>query len=77
MISAPFHTALVYAFTFAIIACVVAAIASLMRGGKYVHSSSGDVVPVVAVDPISDETSIMSDAVESHPFGSHPSGAKA
>jgi MFS family permease len=77
VISAPFHTALIYAFTFAIIACVVAAIASLLRGGKYVHSSTEDVVPVVAVDPISDETSIMSDALESHPLHGRPSGANA
>jgi hypothetical protein len=35
LISGPFHTALVYAFTFAIVACLVAAVASLMRGGKY------------------------------------------
>ena len=35
LISAPFHTALVYAFVFAIIACLVAAVASLLRGGKY------------------------------------------
>ena len=35
LISGPFHTALVYAFTFAIVACLVAAVASLLRGGKY------------------------------------------
>jgi MFS family permease len=46
LISSPFHTALVYAFVFAIVACVVASLASLMRGGKYVH------VETVAVDPI-------------------------
>jgi MFS family permease len=46
LISGPFHTALVYAFIFAIVACVVAAGASLMRGGKYVHADS------VAVDPL-------------------------
>jgi MFS family permease len=45
LISTPFHTALVYAFVFAIVACVVAAAASLMRGGKYVH------VDAVAIDP--------------------------
>jgi MFS family permease len=37
LISSPFHTALVYAFVFAIAACVVASLASLLRGGKYVH----------------------------------------
>ncbi|HEY3550063.1 MAG TPA: MFS transporter [Gaiellaceae bacterium] len=46
LISGPFHTALVYAFVFAIVACVVAAVASLMRGGKYVH------VETLAVDPL-------------------------
>jgi MFS family permease len=45
LISSPFHSALVYAFVFAIVACVVAAVASLMRGGKYVH------VDAVAIDP--------------------------
>jgi MFS family permease len=37
LITGPFHTALVYAFVFAILACVVAAVASLLRGGKYHH----------------------------------------
>jgi MFS family permease len=37
LISGPFHTALVYAFVFAIIACVIAAVASMLRGGKYHH----------------------------------------
>jgi MFS family permease len=45
LISGPFHTALVYAFIFAIVACVVASVASLLRGGKYVH------VDAVAIDP--------------------------
>jgi MFS family permease len=35
LISGPFHTALVYAFVFAIACCIVAAVASLLRGGKY------------------------------------------
>jgi MFS family permease len=37
LIAGPFHTALVYAFVFAIAACLVAAVASLLRGGKYHH----------------------------------------
>jgi MFS family permease len=37
LIAGPFHTALVYAFAFAIVACLVAAVASLFRGGKYHH----------------------------------------
>jgi len=48
LITGPFHTALVYAFVFAIAACVVAAFASLMRGGKYHHEEIevGDFVAV-------------------------------
>jgi MFS family permease len=46
LISGPFHSALVYAFVFAAVACLVAAFASLMRGGKYHHVES------VAVDPL-------------------------
>jgi MFS family permease len=42
LISAPFHTALVYAFVFAIAACLVAVIASLLRGGKYHHEADED-----------------------------------
>jgi MFS family permease len=45
LISGPFHTALVYAFVFAIVACVIAAVASLLRGGKfhYVEATSPSV----------------------------------
>jgi MFS family permease len=43
LISPPFHTALVYAFVFAIVACVVAAVASLLRGGKYHHEEPGTI----------------------------------
>jgi MFS superfamily sulfate permease-like transporter len=49
LISSPFHTALVYAFVFAIAACVVAAVASLLRGGRYVHADA------VAIDPLAVE----------------------
>jgi MFS family permease len=38
LITPPFHTALVYAFVFAIVACAIAAVASLLRGGKYHHT---------------------------------------
>jgi MFS family permease len=47
LISSPFHTALVYAFVFAAAACVVAAVASLLRGGKYHWSEPGE-----AADPV-------------------------
>jgi MFS family permease len=45
LISGPFHSALVYAFVFAIIACLVAAVASLLRGGKYHHVEEDTTVP--------------------------------
>jgi MFS family permease len=47
LISSPFHTALEYAFVFATVACAVAAVASLLRGGKY-HWSE----PERATDPL-------------------------
>jgi MFS family permease len=44
LISAPFSHGLSLAFDFAIAACLIAAVASLLRGGKYVHGI--DPVPV-------------------------------
>jgi MFS family permease len=38
LISAPFSTGLHEAFLFAIVACLIAAAASLLRGGKYAHA---------------------------------------
>jgi hypothetical protein len=49
LITGPFHTALVYAFVFAIVACVIAAVASLLRGGKY-HHQEIEVSDLVAVE---------------------------
>ena len=45
LISAPFHQGLDIAFDFAIAACLVAALASLLRGRRYVHDEHGAVVP--------------------------------
>ncbi|HEY1688468.1 MAG TPA: MFS transporter [Solirubrobacteraceae bacterium] len=39
LISGPFQSGLHEAFTFAIAACIIAALASLMRGGRYHHES--------------------------------------
>ena len=41
LISAPFPHGLDIAFDFAIAACLVAALASLLRGGRYVHEEHG------------------------------------
>src|SRR5262249_25571705 len=49
LITGPFHTALVFAFVFAIVACIVAAFASLLRGGKY-HHQEIEVSELVAVE---------------------------
>ncbi len=49
LISSPFHTALVYAFVFAIVACVIAAVASLLRGGKYHYAEESASAPVEVV----------------------------
>jgi MFS family permease len=61
LISGPFHTALVYAFVFAIVACVVAAVASLLRGGKYHYveatSPTGAPTGMEPVEPDVPETS--------------------
>src|SRR5258706_3663429 len=60
LISGPFHTALVYAFVFAIAACLVAAVASLLRGGKYHHAEAtspiGAPTGLESVEPSEPET---------------------
>jgi len=55
LISSPFHSALVYAFVFAIAACLVAAVASALRGGKYHHvESTAPAGAVEALEPVED-----------------------
>ena len=44
LISGPFSDALGVAFTFAVIACAVAAVASALRGGKYHYRDAGNTV---------------------------------
>ena len=43
LISGPFRSGLHAAFAFAIVACLVAAVASLMRGGKYHHEETSPI----------------------------------
>src|SRR5262245_3511953 len=55
LITGPFHTALAYAFVFAAVACLIAAAASLLRGGKYHYEAA--TLPVGAptgVEPVED-----------------------
>jgi hypothetical protein len=53
LISGPFMDGLKAAFDFAIAACVLAAIASLLRGGRYIHDEmqAGEVTTVAASGP--------------------------
>jgi MFS family permease len=51
LISGPFRDGLHAAFAFAIVACLVAAAASLMRGGRSIHDDEADLEPASA--PIS------------------------
>ncbi len=61
LISAPFEHGLAIAFGFAIAACLVAAVASLLRGGKYVH----EVAPEVSAAEATAE--VEAGSVESRP----------
>ena len=51
LIAGPFRAGLHSAFAFAIVACLIAAVASLMRGGRYAHDDAtphprpGDLIP--------------------------------
>jgi MFS family permease len=56
LISGPFHTALVYAFVFAIVACLVAAVASFLRGGQY-HHVEGASPALIGLEPVEPESS--------------------
>jgi MFS family permease len=52
LISAPFEHGLAIAFDFAIAACLIAALASLLRGGRYVHELHGpQAARAAAVEP--------------------------
>ncbi len=66
LISSPFHTALVYAFVFAIIACLVAAVASLLRGGKY-HATVAEDATVPPAGPAGTEPVEPSSAANAAP----------
>jgi MFS family permease len=58
LISGPFHTALVYAFVFAIAACLIAAVASFLRGGKY-HYVESTSPALIGLEPVEPETSAV------------------
>jgi MFS family permease len=58
LISAPFHHGLDIAFDFAIAACLIAAVASLLRGRRYVHELHG-----TAAEPATESESAASQPV--------------
>jgi hypothetical protein len=51
LITSPFSDSLSVAFTFAAVACVVAALASLLRGGKYHHQDEVRPAEVATTEP--------------------------
>src|SRR5579862_4310400 len=55
LISAPFQQGLDIAFDFAIAACLVAAVASLLRGRRYVHDEHAAAVPEIGAEKSSAE----------------------
>jgi MFS family permease len=52
LISKPFSKGLDTAFGFAAVACLIAAVASLARGGRYTHTEPSEAQPVTAPEPI-------------------------
>jgi MFS family permease len=58
LISAPFHQGLDIAFDFAIAACLIAAVASLLRGKKYVHELDSESALAAAADTASADAKV-------------------
>jgi MFS family permease len=52
LISKPFSKGLDTAFGFAAVACLIAAVASLARGGRYTHTEPSEAQPATAPEPI-------------------------
>jgi len=59
LISQPFEHGLTVAFAFAIAACLVAGLASLLRGKRYVHGLTHETDPAVAGTPASPEPALV------------------
>jgi MFS family permease len=66
LIAAPFEHGLDIAFDFAIVACLVAALASLLRGRRYVHEEHGPSAPAQAGAPIDAERSLALPSGDDH-----------
>src|SRR6202012_3417890 len=70
LISAPFHTGLDIAFDFAIVACLIAAVASLLRGKQYIY----DLHSEPAVTAAANAAASASAADAAAPAGTAPAG---
>jgi MFS family permease len=67
LISQPFHHGLVIVFSMAIAVLVIAAGASALRGGRYVHEEGGEAAAIAAGAATSGAgTDIVSDAIAAH-----------
>ena len=77
LISAPFSHGLAIAFDFAIAACLVAAVASLLRGGKYVHEA--DTVALAPAGIEAAEAAVVAGVAATVPLaeGTHPATERA
>jgi MFS family permease len=58
LISGPFSTGLHEAFVFAILACLIAALASLMRGGRFHYGETSEQAPAAAVPEQPERSSV-------------------
>ena len=73
LISAPFEHGLAIAFGFSIAACLIAAVASLLRGGKYVHGMDPELSAVEA-SAEAEAGSVEDGPVAAGPVGDGPVG---
>jgi MFS family permease len=67
LISGPFHQGLVVVFAVAAGLSVLAALASLLRGGRYVHPAAADEVPLPTAEPSSPSRPALPLAAAQHP----------
>ena len=72
LISAPFHSGLEIAFDFSIAACLIAAVASLLRGKRYVHDVDSVPVAEVASSPSLPSVTVNAEGIQSALASRHP-----
>jgi hypothetical protein len=79
LLSSPFESGLQKAFTFALVASLVAAVSSWLRGGKYHHGDAGVAVgePHAAVGPVTRDDAGPSEVATPSPAGAEARSAAA